>query len=181
MKNIQIKEVSTTNNLVKVVVTADYFSPTTFIFSGHHIACFGDIQAFTWQCSWDTAKQILLGNCYAKNKMYITSKLEHKSQLCEWDDDLFNKEMEEIKKELLNDFDTMEERDEFIEKWEYNEYLLYGVDGHRLNGLDEFFENLDIGDYYEYYDRFFKLPDQYECAIEFLITIEEYFQKNRSE
>jgi len=177
MKNIKIEKVIQADDLVKVVLTADGWMPTTFIFTGNHITCFGDIDSFTWSCTWNTAQQILLGNCYAKQSYYLTEKLEHKSQLLEWDDDLFNKEMQEIKEDLLNDFDTAEERDEFIQDWEDNEFLLYGVDGHRLNGLDEFFENIGVEDYYEYYERFYRLPDHYQCAIEFLRAIEDYFKK----
>ena len=181
MKNIKIEKVIKADDLVKVILTADGWMPTTFIFSGNHITCFGDIQAFTWQCTWKTAQQILLGNCNAKNTFYLTEKLEHKSQLCEWDDDLFNKEMEEIKEEFLDELDTDEERDAFIENWEDNKYLLNDVDGHRLSDLDEFFENIGTIDYYEYYDRFYKLPDQYQCAIEFLKAIEDYFEQLNKE
>ena len=181
MKNIEVIEVSQTNDLVKVVVKADFFQPTTFIFSGYHITCFGDIAAFTWQCTWRTAEQILLGNCYATNPFYLTGKLEHKTELREWDEDSFFKKMEEIKLDYLESFDTDEEKDEFLEKWEENEYLLSGVDGYRLSGVDDFFEEMEIQDAYEWYSDFYKLPDQYNCALEFLVAIENYFKERRKQ
>ena len=181
MKDIKGIEVSQTNDLVKVVVTATNFMQTTFIFSGYHITCFGDIAPFTWHCSWKTAKQILLGNCYADNPYYLTEKLEHKTELKEFDEDLFVNKMEEIKQECLDSCDTEEEKDEFLEKWEDNDYLLSDVDGNRLGNLDDFFNELEIDDYYEYYDDFFKLPDHYNYALEFLKEIEKYFKEKLNE
>lgn len=177
MKNIKIEEVSQTNDLVKVVVTATNFMPTTFIFSGRHITCFGDIDPFTWHCTWDTAPAILAGCCHASEPWYFTGKLEHKSELKEFDEDKFVKAMEDIKEEYLSGFDTEEEREEFLEKWNDNEYLLSGVDGYRLGNLDDFFNELDISDYYEYYDDFYKLPAHYDYALEFLVAIENYFKE----
>lgn len=182
MKNIKIEEVSQTNDLVKVVVTATNFMPTTFIFSGRYITCFGDIDSFTWHCTWDTAPAILAGCCHASEPWYFTGKLEHKSELKEFDEDKFVKAMEDIKEEYLSGFDTEEEREEFLEKWNDNEYLLSGVDGYRLGNLDDFFNELDISDYYEYYDDFYKLPAHYDYALEFLVAIENYFKElNKNE
>ena len=180
MTDIKVIEISQTNDLVKVVCTARNFRPTTFIFSGYHITCFGDIAPFTWHCTWKTAEQILLGKCYADNPGYLTGKLEHKSELKEFDEDLFVNKMEEIKQDYLNDFDTEEEKEEFLEKWEDNDYLLSDVDGNRLGNLDDFFSELEIDDYYEYYDDFFKLPDHYNCALEFLVAIENYFKERNN-
>lgn len=179
MKNIKIINVYQIDNLVKVVVTADGWQPTVFIFSDYHIICYGDIESFTWGCTWNTADEILKGNCYAKNPSYLTGKLEHKSELKQFDDDCFQAKMKEVKEELLNSFDEDEEKIEFEEKWNDNEYLLDDVDGYRLGNVDTFFDNLDIEDYYEYYDDFFKLPVHYECALEFLKAIENYFKENK--
>ena len=177
MNNIKIKEVIQAKDLVKVIVTADYFSPVTFIFSGHHIACFGDIEAFVWDCTWNTAESILKGVCYASDPLYLTRKLEHRCELKEFDEECFTNKMNEIREECLESFDTEEEREEFLAKWKDNDYLLHNIDGYHLGDLDEFFYNMDILDYYEYYDDFYKLPAHYDCALEFLVAIENYFKK----
>lgn len=178
MKNIKIKSVYKTDNLVKVVVTADGWQSSTFIFSDYHIICYGDIESFTWNCTWNTANEILQGNCYAKDSSYLTRKLEHKNELKHFDEDCFKAKIKEIKEDLLNSFDDEEEKIEFVEKWNENDYLLDDVDGYRLGNVDTFFENLGIEDYYEYYDVFYELPKHYYFALEFLEAIENYFKEN---
>lgn len=182
MNNIKIKEVIQAKDLVKVIVDADNFYPVTFIFSGYHIACFGDIESFVWSCTWRTAESILKGVCHASEPWYFTEKLEHKRELKEFDEECFMNKMNEIKEDYLEGFDTEEERTEFLKKWEDNEFLLHGIDGYRLGDLDEFFYDMDIQDYYEYYDDFYKLPAHYDYALEFLVAIENYFKElNKNE
>lgn len=181
LKEYKIVEELITDNLVKVAVINRSWQPVHFIFNDNYIVCYGDIQSFTWQCTWNTAKQILLGNCYADNPFYLTEKLEHHRELQEFDYDLFIKKMDEIKEDYSYSLDD-DEKDEFLEKWDDNEYLLADVDGYRLGNLDEFFNEVDISDYYEYYDDFYKLPVHYNIALEMLYVIQKYFEeKGKSE
>lgn len=180
LKEYKIVEELITDNLVKVAVINRSWQPVHFIFSDNYIMCYGDIQSFTWWCTWATAKEILLGNCYADDTYYLTGKLEHKQELKEFDYDRFIKKMDEIKEDYLSDLEG-NEKEEFLEKWNDNEYLLDDVDGYRLGGLDEFFNELEIYDYYDYYDDFYKLPTQYDVALEMLYVIQQHFEKkNRS-
>ena len=41
----------------------------------------------------------------------------------------------------------------------------------------EYYDEYD----YEYYDEFFKLPIHYDCALEFLKSIENYFKENNNQ
>ena len=179
LKEYKIVEELITDNLVKVAVINRSWQPVHFIFSDYYILCYGDIDTFSWMCTWKTAQQILLGNCYADNPFYLTGKLEHKQDLKQFDEDKYIKKMDEIKEEWLSELDD-KRKEEFLEKWNDNEYLLDDVDGYRLGNLDEFFNELEISDYYEYYDDFYKLPVHYDIALEMLYVIQEYF-KNKKE
>lgn len=181
LKNYKVIEEINIDNLVKMSVINGGWQPVHFIFSDNYITCYGDIQSFTWWCTWATAKQIILGNCYADDTFYLTGKLEHKQELKEFDDDKFVEQMEEIKQVYLESCDNEEEKKEFQDKWEDNEYLLREIDGYRLGDLDIFFNNMEISDYYEYYDGFYKLPVQYDIALEMLLVIEEYFKQKKEE
>ena len=177
MTNIQIKSVADYDeNTVKVIVTADDFGPCTFIFSDRFITCFGDIESFTWDCTWKTAERIRQGYCAAENFQYLLSKLDHKERLMEFDQSLMEAKLEDIKKQVLEDMDE-DEREEFIEKWDGNEYLLSDVEEHRLGNLDDFFSELGIDDPYEYYEDFYKVPAHYRCAVGFLKAIENHFKE----
>lgn len=144
-----------------------------FILDYHHITCFGDVEAFTWNVTWDAASQIKRGNCYAKDFPYLTEKLEHKNRLEEFKFD--EKVMEGIKEELTEEMDE-DELDEFNEKWGDNEYLLDDISEYHLDKLDEFFEEMNVSDGWEYYSRFEDLPYHYYCAVAMLRCIEDYFE-----
>lgn len=148
----------------------------TFIFTKKVIACFGDVEAFTWHTTWDAVSKIKDGNCYARDTQYLIGKLEHKDLLeeFEFDEDV----MKEIKGELSEDLDE-DELEEFNEKWDDNEYLLGDIDKYHLDKLDEFFEEIGVSDGWEYYSRFEELPNHCYCAVAMLRCIEDYF-KNRA-
>lgn len=152
----------------------------TFIFSERFITCFGDVSAYTWRCTWDTAESILKGNCYTRNYMYLSEKLEHSSRLERFDSDLMMETLEKLKKERLEDMDE-DEKEEFLDQWEENEYMLDDVDEHRLNGVDDFFDAMGMDCAWEYYSHFFKLPNHYDCAVAMLCCIEDYFGKRNGE
>lgn len=182
LSEFEIKDTLIAEGLVKVdiVPRKEGWGICTFVFAGHHIVCFGDVESYAWDCSWDTPAQIQRGSCNASNFSYLSSKLEHRHDLM-----LFNfnsKTMGEIKEEIIeaNDFDG-EELEEFNEKWEDNSYLLGSVEKNRLGGLDEFFSEMGIDDAYEYYYRFEEYPDHYYCAMAMLRCIEEHFSKMRSQ
>lgn len=171
-----------TDGLVKIDIIPKKvgWGKCTFVFTGHHIICFGDVDSYSWNCTWDTAEDIVKGSCNASNFGYLSSKLEHKAELMEF---YFNEEtMEKIKKEIIgyNDFDEAELKD-FNEKWEDNHYLLEEVDKHRLGNLDEFFSEMEIDDAYEYYHYFEDYPAHYYCAMAMLRCIEDYFGKEKRE
>ena len=178
LKEHKIKHVDVLPNLVRVdiVPSRDGWSVCTFIFTERHIACFGDVEAYTWQTTWNAAEAIKEGNCNAKDFRYLLGKLEHKAELAEF---IFSDAaMDEIKKRIIEGYDYKDELlDDFNKAWDENYYLLYNVDEHRIEGLDRFFEELDIFDAYEYYDEFEHLPSHYYCAVAMLRCIEEYFKK----
>jgi len=181
LKNYKVIEEINTDNLVKVSVINGGWQPVHFIFSDNYITCYGDISAFTWQCTWHTAEQIKIGRCWADEPWYLTEKLEHARELQQFDEDMFVSKMEEIKQEYLDECDTKKEKDEFLEKWEDNDYLLTDVGENRMGEVDTFFNNIGIDDWYDYYDSFFKLPVQYNIALEMLLVIEEYFKEKKEE
>jgi len=182
LKNYKVIEEINIDNLVKVSVINGGWQPVHFIFSDNYITCYGDISSYTWRCTWYTAQQIRYGRCWADNPFYLSEKLEHQQELKEFDDDKFTETMEEIKQEYLDDLYTKKEKDEFLEKWEDNECYLCGIDGYRLGDLDTFFNNMEISDYYEYYDDFYVWPVHYHIALEMLLVIEEYFkEKNKAQ
>lgn len=174
LHNIKIKDVRDYGDILKVVVTADYFGDCVFLFHGNFITCFGDIKPFTWNCTWNAKTAIMAGNCNARNYGYFTEKLEWRSELSRLDGNALDSELKEIKQEYADQLEG-EEKEEFLEKWEDNEVLLGMVETNRLTNLDDFLENVGIEDVE--YSRFFSLPSHYECAVEFLIAIEDYFKE----
>lgn len=178
LENLKIIKIIGTDNLLMVDLTAKNFSPCHFVFTDKYITCFGDIQSFTWFCTWDTKEEIKQGNCYAHNERYFTSKLEHKYELKEFDIGLFEKAMEKLRGEELLNLDINKKQD-FIDKWEDNKYLLDKVDRERLDGFDEFISEMEIDseDAYCALDNAYKLPAHYYIAIEMLQFIEDYFKK----
>lgn len=169
-----------TDGLVKIgiIPKKDGWGECTFIFTGCHIVCFGDVQAYTWDCTWDTAKNIVNGSCNASNFGYLSSKLEHKEDLMEFEFD--DKTMDEIRKEIIraSDFSSYKRR-KFNEKWKENYGMVASVEKNRLGGLDEFFDEMDIDDAYEYYHYFEDYPGHYYCAMAMLRCIEDYFEKEK--
>lgn len=168
-----------TDGLVKLdIIPERGWGKCTFIFTGHHIICFGDVQTYSWHCTWDTAKEIVKGSCNARDFIYLSSKLEHRSELMEF---VFSDEtMEKIKEEIIgnNAFDEDELKD-FNEKWEENYYMVGEVDKYRLDGLDEFFSEMEVDDAYEYYHYFEDYPTHYYCAMAMLKCIEDHFGKEK--
>jgi len=179
LKDYKIKEEIVSDNLVKVQILNKGWQPVVFIFSNNYITCYGDIESFTWMCTWNTVEQILKGNCYANDSLYLLGKLEHKIELREFDYDEFTKTMDTAKEDHSS-YLSESKKQEFLEKWESNQYLLDNVDGHRLDCVDEFFEAMEIEDYTEYYSHFFKMPVHYEIANEMLIAIENYFKERKT-
>ena len=161
---------------VGIVPRKDLWGVCTFVFTGHHILCCGDVQSYSWNCTWDTAARILEGNCYASQFDYLQGKWEHSHELKEFD---FSYEvMDKIKKDIIDSSDFDEDGlIEFKRRWIDNYFLLGDVEGRRLGGLDEFFEILGVDDAYEYYGRFERLPDHYLCAVAMLRCIEDHFRK----
>ena len=151
LKDLKIEKITETDNLLMVDLTAKYFGPCHFVFTGKYITCFGDIESFTWFCTWDTKEEIKQGNCYAHNERYFTGKLEHKYELKEFDIELFEKAMEELKHEMLS----------------------------RLDGFDKFISEMEIDSETAYcaLDNAYKLPAHYYIAVEMLRFIEDYFKK----
>jgi len=175
LKEYEIISVKKYHNLVRVDLRpGEHWSKCTFIFTENHIACFGDIAAYTWRTTWNAAKFILQGTCNAKDFLYLSEKLEHYSELKEFE---FSDEIMKKIKEYLTDGLEEDELEEFNKKWDDNYYLLYNVDEHRLNELDEFFEELGVDDYYEFYSWFQHLQDRYYIAVAILRCIEDYFSK----
>lgn len=169
-----------TDGLVKIGIIPKKmgWGECTFVFTGHHIVCFGDVETYSWNCTWDTAKNIVSGSCNAGNFGYLSSKLEHSHELMKFDFD--DKVMDEIRKEIIlnNGFDENELK-EFNEKWEENYYMVESVDKNRLGGLDEFFDEMGVDDAYEYYHYFEDYPDHYYCAMAMLRCIEDHFEKEQ--
>lgn len=178
LKDLKIEKITETDNLLMVDLTAKYFGPCHFVFTGKYITCFGDIESFTWFCTWDTKEEIKQGNCYAHNERYFTGKLEHKYELKEFDIELFEKAMEELKHEMLSTLD-IDEKQDFIDKWDDNKYLLNKVDRERLDGFDKFISEMEIDSETAYcaLDNAYKLPAHYYIAVEMLRFIEDYFKK----
>lgn len=167
-----------TDGLVKIgiIPKKQGWGECTFIFTGYHIVCFGDVETYSWNCTWDTAKNILNGSCHADNFSYLSSKLEHRHELMEFDFD--DKTMDEIRKDIIeaSGFNSYRRR-KFNEKWKENLYLLESVEKNRLGGLDEFFYEMDVDDAYEYYHYFQDYQGHYYCAMAMLRCIEDYFVK----
>lgn len=178
LKNYKIRNVSIYPDLVRVdMVPGKDWATCTFIFTQHHIACFGDVSAYTWNVTWNAAEQIKKGNCNASNFGYLAGKLEHSHELKTFE---FSYEvMNKIKNYLTEDMSD-NKKTEFNKKWDYNYYLLLSVDKYRLNGLDEFFNEMNVSDAYEFYSWFEDYPPHYYLAVAMLRCIEHYF-KNQEE
>ena len=175
----KIVSVEKTETSVKVRMRARHFGICNFIFDEHNIVCYGDIQSFCWCTTWYANKEIIKGNCYAHQPVYFADKLEKKHKVKEFSTEKFEKAMEEVKEEHLECCcDTEEEKAEFLQKWNDNAYLLWDVDGYRLNGVDDFCSEMDIT---VDYDEFFELPAHYHAAVEFLQFIEDYFKEQVKE
>ena len=174
----EIVEVKEYDDIVKVIIIPKKqgWGRCVFLFCRNFITCFGDVETFSWCCTWDTVNAIKNGNTNAKNFGYLAGKLEHSHELKEFN--FSDEKMEEIKEELTEDLDD-DELKEFNEKWEENYYMLGDVDVHRLGGLDDFFSKLDVGDYWEYYSRFEELPAHYYYAVAMLRCIENYFRERK--
>lgn len=181
IKDLKISRITETDNLLMVDLRATNFAPCHFVFTDKYITCFGDIASFTWFCSWNTKEEIKQGNCYTHDELYFASKLEHKAELKEFDIELFEKAMEELKKEMLSSLNEWE-MDDYRDKWDENKYLLDKVDRERLEGFDEFIEEMEIDNETAYcaLDNAYKLPYHYYIAVEMLQFIEDYF-KNKKE
>lgn len=181
IKDLKISRITETDNLLMVDLRATNFAPCHFVFTDNYITCFGDIESFTWFCTWNTKEEIKQGNCYAHNELYFASKLEHKAELKEFDIELFAKQMRKLKLEMLSTL-TMDEKEEFMDKWDENEFLLDNVDRERLDGFDEFIKEMEIDNETAYcaLDNAYKLPCHYYIAVEMLQFIEDYF-KNKKE
>lgn len=182
IEDAKITKITETENLLMVDLTSKYFGPCHFVFTGRYITCFGNIESFTWFCTWDTKEKIKQGNCYAHNEPYFLSKLEHKDELKDFDIGLFSKQMRELKKTLLENAATKEKIDEIMDKWDENEYLLDKVACERLDGFDEFVKEmgLDIEYAYGVLNETYKLPYHYYIAVEMLQFIEDYFKDKRA-
>lgn len=180
IEDAKITKITETDNLLMVDLTAKYFGPCHFVFTSRYITCFGDIESFTWFCTWDTKEEIKQGNCYAHNEPYFLSKLEHKDELKEFDIELFEKAMEELKHEMLSTLNDWEMYDyyDYRDKWNENKYLLDKVDRERLDGFDEFIREMEIDSETAYcaLDNAYKLPARYYIAVEMLQFIEDYFK-----
>lgn len=181
LENLKIKKITETDNLLMVDVTAKFFEPCHFVFTDKYIICFGDIKSFTWFCTWDTKEEIKQGNCYTHDERYFMSKLEHEYELKEFDIELFKKAMTELKLETLSEL-TIDEKEEFMDKWDENQYLLDNVNKERLDGFDEFIEEMEIDTETAYWAlaNAYKLPRHCYVAVEMLQFIEDYF-KNKKE
>ena len=175
LKEYEIIDVKKYHNLVRVDLRpGKHWSKCTFIFTENYITCFGDIAAYTWRTTWNAAKFVLQGACNAKDFQYLAGKLEHYNDFKEFE--FSDKIMKKVKDYLTNDLEE-DELEEFNKKWDDNYYLLSDVDEHRLNGLDEFFQELGVDDYYDFYSWFQHLQDRYYIAVAILRCIEDYFSK----
>lgn len=183
LANYKVENVVDIPGLVRVDINpnkAEGWQTCTFIFTENHIVCFGDVSSYTWRTTWDAAEGIRHGHCNADNFYYLTEKLEHAQELKEFEfsDDV----MDEIKKDIIEYYGLEGKKlKEFNKNWDDKYYLLSGVDKWRINGLDEFFEELDIDDYYEYLNRFEYYPDHYYLAVIMLRCIEKYFKEHKHE
>lgn len=180
LEDLKIEKITETDNLLMIDLTAKYFGPCHFVFTGKYITCFGDIESFTWFCTWDTKEEIKQGNCYAHNESYFLSKLKHEDELKEFDIELFEKAMEELKHEMLSTLNEWE-MDDYRDKWNENEYLLDNVDRERLDGFDEFIREMKIDSETAYcaLDNAYELPRHYYIAVEMLQFIEDYFKNKK--
>lgn len=178
IKDKKIVSVEETATSVKVRMRAEHFGICNFIFDEHNIVCYGDIESFCWNTTWYANKEIVKGNCYAHQPVYFVSKLENEHKLMEFSPEHFEKAIEDVKEEYLESCDTKEEKQEFLEKWNSNAYLLHDVDGYRLDGVDDFCSEMEID---IDYDEFFELPPHYNIAVEFLQFIEDYFKDKTKE
>ena len=178
LREYKVLNVLIQSNLVRVDMIPEEknWGKCTFIFTENHITCFGDVSSYTWRTTWNAAEQIQIGNCNACNFSYLAEKLEHSQELKEFE--FSDAIMEEIKKDII-DYYGLEgnELEEFNEKWDENYDLIGYVDKHRINGLDDFFEVLEVDDYCEYYSKFEHLPEHYYLAVAMLRCIEDYFSK----
>lgn len=137
------------------------FGKCTFSFIGRFITCTGDIQSYTLDCTWDTNKAILNGST-PRGADYLLGKMAHYHKLQEFDEDLLNEKLQEIKETEIKNLDE-DEKNDFLSKWEEYDYLLHDIDNYHLSGVDDFFNKIGIDDAWEYYSSFYKLP--YHCYI----------------
>lgn len=137
------------------------FGKCIFSFIGRFITCTGDIESYTLDCTWDTNKAIL-NRSTPRGTDYLLGKIAHSHKLQEFDEDLFNERLQEIKETEINDLDD-DEKNGFLSKWEEYDYLLHDIDNHHLSGVDDFFDKIGIEDAWECYSSFYRLP--YHCYI----------------
>ena len=180
LNGYEVVNVETYPNLVRVDLIPEQghgWQKCTFIFTEKYIACFGDVSSFTWRTTWNAAEAIKKGCCNAKEFSYLAEKLEHSHDLKEFE---FSDEvMDSIKSYLIEGLDE-DELKEFNEKWEENYELIGYVDKYRINSLDDFFEAMEVDDYYEFYSWFEHLPAHYYLAVAMLRCIEDYFSKKEA-
>lgn len=170
------------NNKDAVIVdvhpnTDSWWGPCRLVFTGRYIMCCGDVHSYTLNCTWDTADKIRNGVIY--DERYLLSKLEHRQQLRQFESELFDAKMKEIKEYYLEGLETKEEKEEFLEVWEEKEYLLQEVDGHRLENVDEFFDLVGVEDGWEYYESFFDYEAHAYAFIELINVVAKYFREEK--
>ena len=147
--------------VVELTPQTSGFGKCTFSFIGRYITCTGDIESYTLGCTWDT-KEAIFNKTTPRGANYLLGKMAHYHKLQEFDEDLFNEKMQEIKESQIEDLDK-DEKLAFLDKWEEYDYLLHDIDNHHLSGVDDFFNKIGIDDAWEYYSSFYKLP--YHCYI----------------
>ena len=78
IEDAKITKITETENLLMVDLTAKYFGPCHFVFTGRYITCFGGIASFTWFCTWNTKEKIKQGNCYTHVERNFIRKCSYK-------------------------------------------------------------------------------------------------------
>ena len=185
-KNSKIEIVVDTNEVlvVDLIPQEQLFGRCRFYFDKYGVSCKGDIEGFSLHLY--NGLVVKSGNFNWKSTSYMEEKLEHSEELKDFDEDLMWKVINsEIKEQYFEDFDDLskEEQKKLQEKWDDAIDMLgcHSLDKHRIEGIDEFFDNIEWDDGWEWYGSFFTLPYHFYIMLAMIGVINDYFKEKNNE
>lgn len=143
-----------------------------FIFTKRIITCYGDIQSFTLETTWNARQKILNGDT-PESIGYLLSKMANGRKIQQFEHDLFNERIGKIYNDYTDSKQySKQEISRFKKLFNENKYLLNEVCEGHLTPFDNWCDEIGILDSWEYYNSFYDYPVHAYIMIAMIFIIE---------